>query len=164
MRGDFSPRLDGRCRRAATIRVIPHSLVPVRIDHAVRPNMLWNVAEEILYVVTDRAKGRPMDGSMTSSAARSDTGCAPSLPGASFGEKRRSAPWMLGWASRWAAVPVFRPDDAECFGRVADRVVEGNMSLLGRPLTLAERNKRARLRNAIATGSAQRAAMKCPTH
>lgn len=106
-----------------------------------------------------------MDGSMMSSAARSDTDCAPSLPGASFGEKKlplRSLDAGMGFAV--GRRTVFRPDDAECFGRVPDRVVERNMSLLGRPLTLAERNKRARLRNAIATGSAQRAAMKCPTH
>ena len=48
---------------------------------------------------------------------------------------------------------VFRPEDAECFGRVADRVAAGNMSLLGRPLTAAERDEQARLRNAIATGA-----------
>ncbi len=48
---------------------------------------------------------------------------------------------------------VFRPEDAECFGRVADRVAAGNMSLLGRPLTEAEQDELARLRNAIATGA-----------
>ena len=48
---------------------------------------------------------------------------------------------------------VFRPEDAECFGRVADRVAAGNMSLLGRPLTAAELDEQARLRNAIATGA-----------
>ncbi len=48
---------------------------------------------------------------------------------------------------------VFRPEDEECFGRVADRVAAGNMSLLGRPLTGAEQDEQARLRNAIATGA-----------
>ena len=48
---------------------------------------------------------------------------------------------------------VFRPEDAECFGRVADRVAAGNMSLLGRPLNAAEQDEQARLRNAIATGA-----------
>jgi hypothetical protein len=52
---------------------------------------------------------------------------------------------------------VFRPEDGESFGRVADRVAAGNMLLLsrmlGRPLTAAERDEQARLRNAIATGA-----------
>ena len=48
---------------------------------------------------------------------------------------------------------VFRPEDAECFGKVADRVAAGNMSLLGRPLTAVEHDEQARLRNAIATGA-----------
>ena len=48
---------------------------------------------------------------------------------------------------------VFRPEDGECFGRVADRVAAGNMSLLSRPLSPAERDEQARLRNAIATGA-----------
>jgi adenosylcobalamin-dependent ribonucleoside-triphosphate reductase len=48
---------------------------------------------------------------------------------------------------------VFRPEDAECFGRVADRVAAGSMSLLGRPLTGTEQDEQARLRNAIATGA-----------
>ena len=48
---------------------------------------------------------------------------------------------------------VFRPEDEECFGRVADRVAAGNMALLGRALTDAERQEQARLRNAIATGA-----------
>ena len=48
---------------------------------------------------------------------------------------------------------VFRDDDGECFGRVADRVADGNMALLGRALTADERLERVRLRNAIATGA-----------
>ncbi|WP_240757051.1 recombinase [Roseicella aquatilis] len=45
---------------------------------------------------------------------------------------------------------VFRPEDGEDFGRVADRVAAGNMALLGPAADPAEQ---ARLRNAIATGA-----------
>jgi ribonucleotide reductase alpha subunit len=45
---------------------------------------------------------------------------------------------------------VFRADDAEDFGRVADRVAHGNMALLG---DAADPVERARLRNAIACGA-----------
>ena len=48
---------------------------------------------------------------------------------------------------------VFRPDDQEDFGRVAERVAAGNMALLGRAEGPAERLERTRLRNAIATGA-----------
>ncbi|HVZ09537.1 recombinase [Rhodopila sp.] len=48
---------------------------------------------------------------------------------------------------------IFRPDDQEDFGRVADRVAAGNMALLGRPQTAADRQEQARLRNAIASGA-----------
>jgi adenosylcobalamin-dependent ribonucleoside-triphosphate reductase len=44
---------------------------------------------------------------------------------------------------------VFRPEDGEDFGRVADRVAAGNMSLA----PLADAVEQARLRNAIATGA-----------
>lgn len=47
---------------------------------------------------------------------------------------------------------VFRPEDAECFGQVADRVAAGNIALLGRD-DHAARVEQARLRNAIATGA-----------
>jgi hypothetical protein len=47
---------------------------------------------------------------------------------------------------------VFRPDDRECFGRVADRVAAGNMALLGRSDAVT-RSEQMRLRNAIATGA-----------
>ena len=43
---------------------------------------------------------------------------------------------------------VFRPDDAECFGRVADRVAAGNTTL-----GPTAPDEAARLRNAIATGA-----------
>ena len=77
-----------------------------------------------------------------------------SFPGASFGEaplppRRLDAGMGLAVARR----TIFRPEDRECFGRVADRVATGNMALLGRPLTEAERTEQARLRNAIATGA-----------
>ncbi|MCC6716346.1 MAG: recombinase [Acetobacteraceae bacterium] len=45
---------------------------------------------------------------------------------------------------------VFRPEDSEDFGRVADRVAAGNMALLG---TGADPREQALLRNAIATGA-----------
>ncbi len=48
---------------------------------------------------------------------------------------------------------IFRPDDADSFGRVADRVALGNMALLRRDLSDAERQEQVRLRNAIATGA-----------
>jgi adenosylcobalamin-dependent ribonucleoside-triphosphate reductase len=44
---------------------------------------------------------------------------------------------------------VFRPEDGEDFGRVADRVAAGNMSLAPVP----DAAEQARLRNAIATGA-----------
>ena len=76
------------------------------------------------------------------------------VPGSSFGE--RALPARLldpGMGVAVARRTVFRPTDLECFGRVADRVAEGNMSLLGRPLTPVESMEQARLRNAIATGA-----------
>ncbi|WP_229681548.1 hypothetical protein [Neoroseomonas lacus] len=45
---------------------------------------------------------------------------------------------------------VFRPEDAEEFGRVAHLVAAGNMALLG---ARADATEQARLRNAIATGA-----------
>ncbi len=76
------------------------------------------------------------------------------IPGASFGEA--ALPGRLldpGMGVAVARRTVFRPEDQECFGRVADRVAAGNMSLLGRPLTSADELERSRLRNAIATGA-----------
>jgi B12-dependent ribonucleotide reductase, insertion domain len=75
------------------------------------------------------------------------------LPGAGFGTAplpaRAFAPGMgLAVARR----TVFRPQDREEFGRVADRVAEGNVALLGRDDD-ATRTEQARLRNAIATGA-----------
>lgn len=75
------------------------------------------------------------------------------LPGASFGEvplPPRALDGGMGVAV--ARRTVFRSEDADCFGRVADRVALGNISLLGRE-DAATRAEQARLRNAIATGA-----------
>lgn len=82
------------------------------------------------------------------------TGLRSSVPGASFGNVP-APPRALdaGMGLAVARRTVFRPDDRECFGRVADRVASGNMALLGRPLTEHERVERVRLRNAIACGA-----------
>ncbi|HET9018736.1 MAG TPA: recombinase [Acetobacteraceae bacterium] len=48
---------------------------------------------------------------------------------------------------------VFRAEDEEDFGRVADRVAEGNMALLGAERGAAAALEQARLRNAIASGA-----------
>jgi adenosylcobalamin-dependent ribonucleoside-triphosphate reductase len=76
------------------------------------------------------------------------------VPGAAFGDAPAPArPLDAGMGAAVARRTVFRPEDAECFGRVADRVAEGNLSLLGHPLNDQERLERTRLRNAIATGA-----------
>ena len=75
------------------------------------------------------------------------------LPGASFGETPLAARALAaGMGLAVARRTVFRPQDGECFGRVADRVAAGNIALLRRddPASKAEQ---ARLRNAIATGA-----------
>jgi len=75
------------------------------------------------------------------------------LPGSAFGEAPLPARKLdPGMGVAVARRTVFRPEDQECFGRVADRVAEGNIALLG----LADarsRQEQARLRNAIATGA-----------
>lgn len=73
------------------------------------------------------------------------------IPGAGFGEAelppRALAPGIgLAVAGR----TVFRPENGEDFGSVADRVAAGSMALPGRRADPAEE---ARLRNAIATGA-----------
>ena len=77
----------------------------------------------------------------------------PGLPGSSFGEAMLT-PRLLdaGMGIAVGRRTVFRPGDEECFGRVADRVAAGNMSLLGRS-DASTRVEQARLRNAIATGA-----------
>lgn len=75
------------------------------------------------------------------------------LPGAAFGEQPLAPrPLDPGMGLAVARRTVFRPEDQECFGRVADRVAAGNIALLGRhdPAVAVEQ---ARLRNAIATGA-----------
>jgi ribonucleoside-triphosphate reductase (formate) len=78
----------------------------------------------------------------------------PPAPGAHFGDVALP-PRLLdpGMGMAVGRRTVFRPEDEESFGRVADRVATGNMALLGRPLTHAEHQEQARLRNAIATGA-----------
>src|SRR5208337_4234624 len=75
------------------------------------------------------------------------------VPGAHFGDAPLP-PRLLdpGMGVAVARRTVFRPEDQECFGRVADRVAEGNIALLGAIDTRA-RHEQARLRNAIATGA-----------
>jgi adenosylcobalamin-dependent ribonucleoside-triphosphate reductase len=75
-------------------------------------------------------------------------------PGASFGDSPL-APRQLdaGMGLAVARRTVFRPEDHEDFGRVADRVAAGNMALLGPALHPEQQLERARLRNAIATGA-----------
>ena len=75
-------------------------------------------------------------------------------PGAAFGEIPVAGRVLdPGMGVAVARRTVFRPEDLDDFGRVADRVADGNMSLLGRPLTAAETTERDRLRNAVATGA-----------
>ncbi len=52
---------------------------------------------------------------------------------------------------------VFRPEDAECFGRVADRVAEGNLSLVRTPALRAEAARPASLRSDTLAAPAQAA-------
>ena len=80
------------------------------------------------------------------------------VPGASFG-MAPVTPRALdpGMGMAVARRTVFRPEDAEDFGRVADRVAAGNVSLLGgaptAPIDRKRAVERARLRNAVATGA-----------
>ena len=75
----------------------------------------------------------------------------PPQPGAHFGEAQLPARALdAGMGLAVARRTVFRPDDREDFGRVADRVAAGNMALLG---LAADPVEQASLRNAIATGA-----------
>ena len=75
-------------------------------------------------------------------------------PGATFGEAAEAARAPeAGMGMAVARRTVFRPSDEEDWGRVADRVAAGNLSLLGRPADAAVQAERARLRNAIASGA-----------
>lgn len=94
-----------------------------------------------------------MDGSLAGALAARHA-LIHSLPGASFGEAPLPPrPLDPGMGLAVARRTVFRPEDQEDFGRVAERVAEGNMSLLNRPLSARDQAERARLRNAIATGA-----------
>jgi hypothetical protein len=80
------------------------------------------------------------------------------VPGAYFGDDALPARLLdPGMGVAVARRTIFRPDDTECFGRVADRVAAGNIALLGSSLgrapTDAEQQEQRRLRNAIATGA-----------
>jgi ribonucleoside-triphosphate reductase (formate) len=76
------------------------------------------------------------------------------VPGGHFGDAVATARLLdPGMGMAVGRRTIFRPADAESFGRVADRVALGNMSLLGHALTDAERQEQVRLRNAIATGA-----------
>lgn len=90
-----------------------------------------------------------MDG-----AAAGFLGSRRSVPGVSFGavpspSRRLDSGMGLAVGRR----TIFRPEDSERFSRVADRVAEGNMALLGRPPTETDQAERIWLRNAIATGA-----------
>ena len=75
-------------------------------------------------------------------------------PGASFGEAPLAArAFDPGMGLAVARRTILRSEDGEDFGRVADRVAAGNISLLGRPPGAEDRAEQARLRNAIATGA-----------
>ena len=94
-----------------------------------------------------------MDGSLAG-ARRVPGATHRPLPGAAFGEVPASARLLdAGMGIAVARRTVFRAEDREDFGRVADRVAAGNMALLRRPLGPTERAEQARLRNAIATGA-----------
>ena len=76
------------------------------------------------------------------------------VPGAHFGDlplPPRSLDPGMGIAV--GRRTIFRPEDNECFGRVADRVAAGNIALLGRAPDTAVQQEQIRLRNAIATGA-----------
>ena len=90
-----------------------------------------------------------MDGGLASPGLRKLT----HPPGVAFGEAKLSARALdQGMGVAVGRRTVFRPDDDEDFGRVADRVAAGNVALLGLPDPVV-RLEQARLRNAIATGA-----------
>jgi adenosylcobalamin-dependent ribonucleoside-triphosphate reductase len=90
-----------------------------------------------------------MDGSFASLTALN----AANPPGAAFGEATLPARTLdPGMGLAVGRRTVFRSDDQEDFGRVADRVSAGNIALLGCTVPRA-RIEQARLRNAIATGA-----------
>ncbi|HTN09394.1 MAG TPA: recombinase [Acetobacteraceae bacterium] len=75
-------------------------------------------------------------------------------PGAAFGEAPLAARTLdAGMGIAVARRTVFRPEDQEDFGRVAERVASGNLSLGPAPDSAAALLEHAYLRNAIATGA-----------
>ena len=96
-----------------------------------------------------------MDGYLSPVAAARRAPSPRALPGASFGTAPLPARAIdPGMGLAVARRTVFRPEDREDFGRVADRVAAGNIALLGANADLgANPAERARLRNAIATGA-----------
>jgi adenosylcobalamin-dependent ribonucleoside-triphosphate reductase len=75
-------------------------------------------------------------------------------PGIAFGTAPLPARALdPGMGRAVARRTIFRAADAEDFGRVADRVAEGSIALLGKLRTDAAATEQARLRNAIATGA-----------
>ncbi len=92
---------------------------------------------------------RTEPASIVATTAGAATDGAPKA-GEAFGETPLAARALdLGMGVAVARRTVFRDGDQDDFGRVADRVADGNMSLAPSP-DAAERD---RLRNAIATGS-----------
>jgi|GEM_PF-1739617 len=88
-----------------------------------------------------------MDGILSRNATRLP-------PGVSFGEAPLPARALdPGMGMAVARRTLFRAEDREDFGRVADRVAMGNMALRGGPETAEDLAEQARLRNAIATGA-----------
>ena len=72
-------------------------------------------------------------------------------PGAAFGEARLPArPVAPGLGLAVARRGIFRPEDQEDFGRIADRVAAGNMGLIG---DADGKDEQAFLRNAMACGA-----------
>lgn len=93
------------------------------------------------------ARGHAQPGGSAAAARRNTP------PGASFGEAPVPARALdPGMGIAVGRRTVFRPEDQEDFGRVADRVATGNLALLGRD-DPAVQSERARLRNAIASGA-----------
>ncbi|MBY0334295.1 MAG: recombinase [Acetobacteraceae bacterium] len=94
-----------------------------------------------------------MDGSLLAASVSATRAGHRPPPGASFGTAPAPARAVdAGMGLAVARRTVFRPEDAECFGRVADRVAAGNIGLLGAAAGDAA-VEGARLRNAIASGA-----------
>ncbi|MFC0409792.1 recombinase [Roseomonas elaeocarpi] len=95
-----------------------------------------------------------MDGySHPSLAVRQDS-VQHTIPGTGFGDSPLPPRALdVGMGVAVGRRTVFRPEDEESFGRVADRVAAGNMSLVTHGSAEARALEEMRLRNAIATGA-----------